>query len=574
MSCKTPFTLHKTATKHICKDMFCHCKRRDAFSFQPTSRIPLENLECNGVAPAILVETYENGDPDTGDLKTSFPLELCDKLQFWTEGSTVIVGQPGSARVQVETNNILHGPGDPTEDPPHVDNKFFHHDTTTDALWIWHPNDGWSNISGAASSNDFWQTKAGMSGPGNVFDIIEHKTDICVGRTGDVVVGEGLTGANNVRLGFDVLTDNTGDRNVAIGYQAMENGSGSDRVAIGHQAGETDQGTDAIAIGRSAGATDQGTDAVAIGRSAGLFDQSSSAVAIGNQAGQTGQQSNSVAIGISAGLASQGSSAVAIGANAGNTDQSSNAVAIGNQAGKTDQESGAIAIGKYAGLTTQRSDAVAIGHYAGQTDQSSNAIAIGQNAGKYGQGEKSVAIGENSGQTGQGQYSVAIGYLTGGGQGDGSIAIGISAGQTGQGPDSVAIGLEAGQYNQGNGAIAIGANAGGDDQGAKSISIGCSTTSHYENSILLGANAGAGSSGQFMVELNNPLGATGHPSVQGGAGILVSQFEIYQHPIPSPIATFIVDSFLYIRVKNGIKAIPLFDPVFNAIVLPPPTLPL
>src|SRR5690606_38579616 len=122
------------------------------------------------------------------------------------------------------------------------------HDTTTDELYVW-GGTGWAN-----TSNDFWQTKPGGLGPGDVNDVIEHLTDIYVGRTGTVAVGEGLTGSNNVLVGNGALSLNTGDNNVGIGLNAGQNG-GSNRVAIGNSAGTYSQQSLTVAIGYLAGLT-------------------------------------------------------------------------------------------------------------------------------------------------------------------------------------------------------------------------------------------------------------------------------------------------------------------------------
>jgi len=80
---------------HVCT-MVCDCKTKiDTFSIKQNN--PLDLLKCGNGAPAITVETWVGIPESPGSTSiSSVPLELCDKLQFYTEGTTELIAQVGS----------------------------------------------------------------------------------------------------------------------------------------------------------------------------------------------------------------------------------------------------------------------------------------------------------------------------------------------------------------------------------------------------------------------------------------------------------------------------------------------
>jgi len=123
---------------HVCKSPLCRCSRISASAF--SGRLEdLGNTQCGNGSPAITVENWIGVPEAPGSTSvSSVPLELCDKLQFYTEGSTELNVQVGSAQVRIETNNILQGTGDPSGmQPPDPSRPFLFHDTDTNSLYVW-----------------------------------------------------------------------------------------------------------------------------------------------------------------------------------------------------------------------------------------------------------------------------------------------------------------------------------------------------------------------------------------------------------------------------------------------------
>lgn len=135
------------------------CKRQSSFSFtcadpkdKKASRVVgsdcsnnIQDLRCCDGSPVIKVETYTGGAPGiSGTLVSEANLELCSKLQFWTEGTGVINVSQGSAQVQLETANLLTGSGDPIDPPPAPSRVFGYLDVTSSTFWVW--NGSWIKI--------------------------------------------------------------------------------------------------------------------------------------------------------------------------------------------------------------------------------------------------------------------------------------------------------------------------------------------------------------------------------------------------------------------------------------------
>lgn len=642
--CKTPRTRHKPnvqlcpetgivkseckcccehpvvcSTCHSSNLANCDCGKTTAFSCKPATETELEEIQCRDGGPAITVETYIGGPPgSTGATSCSADLELCDTLQFWTEGTQFIKATEGSVQVQIETANLLGAsgpPGPPVNPPPAPGRIFGYHDRENNTFYMWNPETQmWEQVSGGLpgdpgvtgpqgpqgltgpegpqgptgpqghtgpqgpqghtgpqgpqghtgpqgpqghtgpqgpqghtgpqgptgmrgnsikckrvfsgivnepnpppvgteigdlsldlsdgqlfewdgatwqlvvpqphpfcyfdeSSNcdmydvpsegpppqkveedakggdiiigengkaytfgvsgttgcwmicditqSYWCNLSG-EGPDGLNDkteVIVHSSDILIGRTGLVAVGEGVSGDCNTRLGADTLLNNTGSGNVAIGHSALKfHGSGDNNVAIGKNAGISGTAfNNNVAIGLEAGNTNQGVgvsisgNSIAIGRRSGFENQAFSSIGIGLSSAEFSQQDNSIAIGPSAAQYNQGKGSIAIGKAAGfghsgipgDIDTVKTAISsnLSSVSGATGQGELSIAIGCGAGLEKQGNTAVSIGASAGFENQGDNSIAIGREAGKLNQHDNTIILNAsgmplNSGITG------------------------------------------------------------------------------------------------------------------------------------------------------------------------------
>lgn len=120
-----------------------------------------ENITCCNGNSVFTVETFLGTPGSTGATGlSSVKLDLCDKLQFYSEGASILLATPGSARVRIEPNNIMHGSGNPTNPPLATDVSCIYHNTDTNSLHIWNPNSEWSHVSqiGTTGTLDFQQT--------------------------------------------------------------------------------------------------------------------------------------------------------------------------------------------------------------------------------------------------------------------------------------------------------------------------------------------------------------------------------------------------------------------------------
>jgi len=520
MNCD-PYAKHKLEPKHNCT-LTCDCKKKNSFS---SGTLGTSLGQCDGGIPGISVETYTGGAPGTtGSMfVSSAQLELCDSLQFWTDGTTELNVQEGSAQVGIEAANIISGSGEPLIVPAAPNRNFIYNDVENGVLYAWAgPTGGWIQVSvggggtGSAVGNDFWRTKSGdlPDGANDTNKVIQHFSDLCIGRSGNVPIGEGLIGDNNVLFGPGALTNNIGDANIGIGLNAGGNSSGQNpndnRVAIGNFAGVNGQRSNSVAIGPSCG-QDQGIESVAIGNSAGGLRQKNCAVAIGDNAGNIDQGDSTVAIGNSCANSNQSNQSIAIGFNAGNSFQGATGslAAINN----TEPLGQSIAIGKNAGATNQRAFSIAIGSGA----QGSFT------APPTDEGVASIAIGFRAGFREQGNNAIAIGQYAGDEQAFDSVAIGRFAGRS-QAADSVAIGCEAGSDNQSSLCVAIGANAGKDMQRTESIAIGpnAGENNQMQRSIAIGRQAGQNNLAESGIAIGERSACTGTNGIAIGSEASVS----------------------------------------------------
>ena len=550
MNCD-PYTKHKLGPRHKCS-LTCDCKKRDSFS---SGTLGTSLGQCNGGIPSINVESYSGGSPGTtGSMfVSSAQLELCDSLQFYTEGTTELNVQEGSAQVGIEAANILSGSGEPMFTPLAPNRNFIYHDTMNNVLYSW--SGSWNQVSLGGSSGimmlpDFWRTKTGQlpDGTSDVVQEIVHESDICIGVSGSIRVGGGISGSDNILLAKNVdipgdknviLGTNTfpspvvvsGEGNVSIGHDTMVTSDNNDNnISIGNKAGQNRIGSFGISLGFQSGQTDQRSNAISIGQNSGQNDQFENAISIGQNSGQFNQDANCISIGIDAGKNNQRLSSIAIGEEAGTTGQGPSSIAIGKQAGLSRQVQNCIAIGEESGEFNQQLNSIAIGHSSGRDFQNQNSIAIGTNSGENQQKQNCVSIGNEAGQHFQELNAIAIGNGAGKGSSNSdkqrrnSIAIGTNAGQTNQGLGdfneeicAIAIGENAGQQNQRVGAIAIGQNAGqvimgnnsiaigrdsqsGNIGNPNTIAIGFEARSPNNGSIVLGNDVTSDQGGQFVVK--------------------------------------------------------------------------
>jgi len=529
MSCRQSQPRHRISRNHICNS-FCECKQRDSFS-SGVIGAPLDFAQCNGGVPAIQVESYIGGAPGTtgSSLVSSAQLELCDKLQFWTEGTTELNVQEGSAQVEIEAANILCGSGDPTITPM-TTRKFIYHDTTNNVLYAWPgsgPSPTWNQVSlgggGTGTTSimmlpDFWRNKAdnGLPDGGNdTTKVIVHEANICVGVSGSVEIGTNPDSDSNLRI--STITE-------------------SAAIAIGNSAGQFLQSNNSIAIGNSAGQTGQGITGFApelIGNS----------IAIGSRAGQNNQDGFSIAIGVSAGQTNQQNTAIAIGLGAGENSQRVGSIALGAAAGENNQRFNAIALGSAAGNIEQHAGSIALGVSAGQSNQGSTGV----NSNFIG---NSIAIGVLAASSGQRGRAIAIGY---------QAQLLNNAVDPGDGQAAIAIGNEAGKENQRENSIAIGNNAGILNLGVGSIAIGNGASAQNSRSICLGTQASSSVDNEFVVNLFNTGGTVD--------GLFETKFEATPGSNSLSDFTSITPTWWQVKINGTLYSIPMFT---QSTPAPPP----
>lgn len=503
MPCGKSFSRHKPE-QQFCPTTgkikgCCNCCHSSSFGARAAPTFDLDDFQCRDGRPAIRIQSFIGGPPPgseqegetPGELHSEVDSDLCEPIQFWSEGTKFIGLTPGSAQIQLEAENLYTVEGTPVDPPPAPNRVFGAIDVTRNFLFKWNP------------TTQVWFQVNGYSGISGI------NTDIFVGKTGTVAVGEGLFGDCNTRLGTDTLMNNVSNGNVAIGHSALKNQNASDplasnNIAIGKEASLFNiEGADNVAIGALSRKNVTNSDrSVAIGTYSGYNNQGSDCIAIGQEAGFSDQDDFAIAIGRRAGFSGQGAASIAIGAGSGSIYQGNDSVAVGNAAGFENQQNEAIAIGNSAGFGTSTTDnantvldafnfdeplldspgqgsrSIAIGTGAGFIDQNVNCVAIGSGAGCLEQGGESIAIGKTAGFSGQGSRNIAIGSEAGKEmQSANSVAIGFTAGESMQGENSVAIGIEAGRNNQGNNCIAIGGGAAIDDQHDNTIVLNAKGTS-------------------------------------------------------------------------------------------------
>jgi hypothetical protein len=233
------------------------------------------DISClNGQCDPITVEAWNGIPGTTGATGTSVGIQLCEKLVFWTLGSSSLEVSKGSARVQISSNNIFYGHGSPPDDGPVGLTGFFTGDATKSALYL------------DVDLANFWY----WIPTNEQLAILPHW----------------------FLLGMGTDIDKS---SVSIGLYAGATGQGNEDVAVGYAAARYNQGNNSVAVGNLAGNVNQGINSVAVGDSAGETSQAAHSVAVGSGAGETTQGTNSVAVGDSAGQVNQGARSVCVGAN-------------------------------------------------------------------------------------------------------------------------------------------------------------------------------------------------------------------------------------------------------------------
>ena len=111
----------------------------------------LTGICCDGT-PGIIVQSYLGNPSDSeSQLLSSVNLDLCSKLQFWSQGTMSIGVEAGSAKVGLETNNILVGLTGFTgvnPEPLNPHRPLLGYNETIGIASIWDPNiQSWAVIS-------------------------------------------------------------------------------------------------------------------------------------------------------------------------------------------------------------------------------------------------------------------------------------------------------------------------------------------------------------------------------------------------------------------------------------------
>ena len=218
-------------SSHTCS-ITCPCKTNSSYFNCSTS---LLGVCCDGT-PGITVQSYLGNPGDlTSQLLSSVDLDLCSSLQFWTQGTMSIGVEAGSARVGLETNNILVGPSGFTgvmPEPLNPQRPLLGYNESNQTASIWDPNfQKWNIISGG-----------GLGATGNTrahkaqldhrdyqvnLQVLEQLTNLPQGATG--VTGsigpQGVTGAT----GSQGATGSTGPQG-ATGHTGPQGYTGSQGV--------------------------------------------------------------------------------------------------------------------------------------------------------------------------------------------------------------------------------------------------------------------------------------------------------------------------------------------------------
>jgi len=306
MSCSITSSSRQPCKKRVCTNACCTSRSQ----YFTGSRTLLQDLSCGSNCDAPLtIETWQGEPEDPGSTEiSSVPLNLCDKIQFWSEGSVNINATPGSAKVQFEVDTepiissatsaatinviaalppvaipqtIFCGSIDPQDDniqtAPSINGVFHNHISNT--LWVLDKEcgiTGWKQV-----NNDFW-TDSGLNLPNeiNQNDVIYRYNDIRIGTDGNMTVGNNGNATDTI-----------------VGVNAMLSGGTGERVAIGYNAGAIQQNK-TVAIGCNAGQMQQ-TGSIAIGYQAGTSLQYENDIAIGKNAGGL-RTKNSISLGCNA----------------------------------------------------------------------------------------------------------------------------------------------------------------------------------------------------------------------------------------------------------------------------------
>jgi hypothetical protein len=152
-------------SSHTCS-ITCPCKTNSSYFNCSTS---LLGVCCDGT-PGITVQSYLGNPGDlTSQLLSSVDLDLCSSLQFWTQGTMSIGVEAGSARVGLETNNILVGPSGftgVTPEPLNPQRPLLGYNESNQTASIWDPNfQKWNIISGGGLGATGSTGPQGATGP-------------------------------------------------------------------------------------------------------------------------------------------------------------------------------------------------------------------------------------------------------------------------------------------------------------------------------------------------------------------------------------------------------------------------
>ena len=141
----------------------CPCQKTGAFGYNCAAI-------STGIGGVITVESW-NGVPDgiSSVLTGVGFIEPCGRFEAWTSNETMtLLAQPGSAKLQIDSNQYSCGATGPTQPPPSYNGNFFFSNTTSNTLWGWYGEcgiSGWYQISGGTPGPQGPQGATGTTGP-------------------------------------------------------------------------------------------------------------------------------------------------------------------------------------------------------------------------------------------------------------------------------------------------------------------------------------------------------------------------------------------------------------------------
>lgn len=99
----------------------------------------------------------ETSDSQTGPIIDGpFPIAKNDTLRFWSAGGIEANGEPGSALVQLEPNNILTENGPPTDPPKDPTRPVVYIDSETGDVYTWNPDSSSNPNSPTGATGGVW----------------------------------------------------------------------------------------------------------------------------------------------------------------------------------------------------------------------------------------------------------------------------------------------------------------------------------------------------------------------------------------------------------------------------------